>query len=319
MKRYIGFGIVVGFAMALGACGGGGSPTPSVDSQPGSGSEVSASGQREVSGRLATTDGTSPTTTSGATTACALADGLTVTNSADATVNYIVAADCSFNFTVNVHEVHHVHFTREAKPVAELAVGPDSFGEGSVNFIVGDGDGTVQLGTVIVANGNATVNVKQDDTIIIAKPDTLDCDLDGLPDDLDEDEATCLTQPDPKEPRFFAVLPPNDPNAEGKNRVKVDTAIRASANCAIDTTTLTADAFKITTRDGTSTLACILTIKASTSGSMSQIQCAHDLMLANTAYVATIDGVKCAGDVSLPKTTWQWTTQQNAAVIVDNE
>lgn len=578
MTKHIGYGIIVAFAMVLSACGGGGSPAPSTDLQ------TSTSGSREVSGRLVAADGTSPTATSGGTTACALADGVTVTNSAGTTVNYIVAANCSFNFTVNVHEVNHVHFTREAKPVAELAVGPDSFGEGSINFIVGDGAGPVQLGIVIVANGSATVNVKQDDTIIIAKPDTLDCDLDcipdefdgdtvsctvklepkdskffavlplnneagtlraeldskifakancsidaktvtadtfkvttkdgastlactlevkdngatskilcthdlmlentayvatadgikcstgetlpkiswqwttepkeitppplpdsreitgslsgsadatgecsladtiavtssagtttnyevaadcsfsfsvkvnetntiafakdgstvatlsvgadlfgeenfsflviqgsgaihlgtltiangiatitlqpldasiiivtpdtpdcdldGLPDDLDEDEATCLSQPDPKEPRIFAVLPPNDPNAEGKNRVKVDKAIRASANCAIDTATLTADTFKITTKDGISTLACTLTIKASASGSMSQIRCAHDLMLANTAYVATIDGVKCTGDISLPKTTWQWATKENVTVVVDSE
>lgn len=304
----------IGLALLAG-CGGG---TSGSDSQEGT---------RVVTGTVSGSSGSSNLVTRAASDDC-VADTILATDTTGATTSASVADDCSFSLTLATGKSYVVSLLLGDEFVATLIFDSGIEGFSTSSLPLSDGSlldlGQITIsGTVASAenealdqcdndgDGTSDLDDADDDEDGVEDEEEEDCDLDGFDDDEDEDDPDCETENGENEAQVLEVKPRNDPHTDrGDDRVDLDKEVKARLSCTVDRDTVTADTFRVISEDGLHEVAC--THEFSGSGrSGNRIACDHesDDFLADTVYVATIDGVMCEDGRTVSPRSWEWLTE----------
>lgn len=284
---------------------------------------------REVEGTLATASASQNALTSFfipsamAAVACP-ADTAIATDSKGLTTRASVASDCSFSLSLTVNKAYALSFVLADEFVATLFVRNSATDLKSSVFVLSSGATTINLGNVIISDGEADpesdpasqndedgdgiddFDDSDDDGDSVTDDDEEDCDLDGYDDGYDDDDADCDTDEDDDETATGTILdvyPENEAEF-----IALNETIEVLFDCDVDTTTVSQDSFSVEADDDT--IACDYTF----SESDTLVSCEHDGQdfLPATTYSTTIDGVSCTDGTEVESESWSWTTDEAA-------
>ncbi len=198
-----------------------------------------------------------------------------------------VDANCQFSIDLQVDHAYQLFLMKDGEEVATLHM-PSNSAEFTNQFlVVAVGVVDIDLGDITIVNNIAFPEHNPNDHGD-GKDDwsDRDCDLDGKPDDFDDDKQ-CNDDDDDACATVLKVKPRN-----GQENVHLKQKVKAVVSCDIDESTLTSETFKVVAENGEA-IDCVFEIK--NHGGKQVIICQHDasLFLAETRYTATLDGVKC--------------------------
>ncbi len=305
---------------ALPACGGSGSSATG-------GSEF-GNPTRGLTGIV--TSGAGGALTKALTSSCP-ADSVIATNSTAETTSVAVNDDCSFDLSLETEMAYVLSFTQGSQFVATLIVDNNTGLLNTQTIYLAPGDTTVDLGTIVISNGQATPEHQpaeqndrdgdgindfdddDDDDDGISDVDETDCDLDGFEDDDDSDNSTCGSgsgggssggSGGASDTSIIQVSP-----SDGAEHVLLTEQISVRLNCPVDQSTVTNDTFNVSSE--TDTLLCDFNF----SDSGQTIECRHDSQdfLSDTEYSVVIDGITCEDGTPIAARDWSWSTQSSGS------
>ena len=255
-----------------------------------------------------------------------LADTVIATDTEAQTVESEVGLDCGFTMELELGKAYTIGLVSGGAFVATVLFDSGITGFSGTALPVGDGEGVIDLG-VITISGTVAIPENEpleamdedgdgiddlldddDDSDDIADADEVDCDLDGIIDDLDLD-STCDDDDDVDMAKVLEVKPRNDPQPEhGNDTVDLDKDIKARTSCVIDQSTVTAETFRVEPDSGEA-IACVYDFSGRGTGSI--IKCKHDddPFLADTLYTVILDGVLCDDATPVAVRSWSFMTE----------
>lgn len=275
-------------------------------------------GTRTITGTLEGGAGTSKAATS---TGCE-ADTVIATATDGSTSSAAVDTTCNFSVSVDVGKSYVISFVLDGTFVATLIVDSGVAGFPVTEIQVGDGDATLELGSVTIEGTVATAAndpAEDSDTDGDEINDADDADDDG--DDV-PDEEECEENDVEVQARVLRVQP-----RKGAEYVGPFRTVRALFSCRIDPETITPETFRVAA-DGDE-IDCHYRYgrwhrpwwhhlskshralqKHLKRRRMHVVRCQHveDPFQLNTTYTATIDGVRCLDGRAVAPSEWSWHT-----------
>ncbi len=255
-------------------------------------------------------------------TTCA-ADILVAANSKDEEISVVIASDCTFSISLPVGKVYRLSLEKNDGTVVgvlQFQNHPNLFTDTSM--AVSKASSIMALGRITLSGSTATpatqpasltdqdgdgipdITDPDDDNDGIPDTEEADCDLDGFIDDHDDDNSTCTAQP--ATAHVLRVSPRHDFQfALRSRRAPINEPIRARVSCVIDSTSITAQSFRVTANNDVVT--CVYNVP--TPGR--HVECTHTaVMLSDTTYTATLSGVRCLNGETVETRSWSWKTQK---------
>lgn len=310
------FSLTIPLSLSLTSCGGA------------SGGSEFGNPTRAVTGAVATTSLSENTPLSFlisnamATETCP-ADAVIATDSQGEATTVTVEIDCSFSLDLTVNKAYAVSFVLNDEFVATLYVRNSSTGLKSSVFVLSDGETDIDLGDVIISDGEADpendpaeqcdvddddiddYDDTDDDGDGVLDDDEGDCDLDGYDDGYDEEDDTCDTgegDGDAVVGTILDVYPENE-----AEYIWLDEFVEVAFDCEINQDSVTAETFRV--ESDADAIACEFNF----SESDSVVSCDHSDQgfLPATTYTATIDGVTCVDGTGVSVETWSWSTDES--------
>lgn len=246
------------------------------------------------------------------------ADTVIATDSQGESTTVTVETDCSFSLELTVNKAYAVSFVLNDEFVATLYVRNSSTGLKSSVFVLSDGETNVDLGDVIISDGEADpesdpaeqcdvddddvddYDDTDDDGDGVLDDDEGDCDLDGYDDGYDEDDVTCDTgDGDAVIGTILDVYPENEAEYIG-----LDEFVEVAFDCEVSQDSVTAETFRV--ESDTDVINCEFNF----SESDTVVSCDHSdqEFLPTTTYTVTIDGAVCSDDTEIANESWSWAT-----------
>lgn len=276
-------------------------------------------GTRTLTGTLSGSSETSKTLSS----AGCEADTVIATATDGTTVNGDVDAACGFALSVSVGQSYVVSFVLEGSFVATLIVDSGVAGFTATEIRIGDGDATIELGSVTIEGTVATAakdpaEDNDSDGDDIDDADDADDDGDDVPDEEEcEDNDTSASHA-----RVLRVQP-----RKGVEHVGPFRTVRVLFSCRIDPESVTPVTFRVASDDhevecqyrmGRWHRPWIHSLAAKHRGQqdhlkrrrMHVVRCRHvaDPFQLDTRYTARIDGVRCRDGRAVAPAEWSWDT-----------
>jgi len=227
-------------------------------------------------------------------------------------------ADCSFDLSLETDKAYEVNFFLNDEFVAYLVMMNNDGDFDSPIMFVSEGDESINLGRITIIDfmafpenqpasqndrdrdGTFDFDDDDDDNDGRRDRDERDCDLDGFRDDFDDffSEDFDCEGGDDTGPEILNVNP-----WDGEEFVPLDELVMVLFSCELNSDTVNATNFKVEDSLGNA-ITCNYLIDIDIA------ICEHDAdpFLDNTEYTATISGVKCSDDQTLPIVSWSWNT-----------
>lgn len=284
----------------------------------GGGTETSASSTEvnTITGTLPSSTGSTALKAAVSTIDC-VADTIIATGTSGTADSTETASDCSFSLTLSPGS-YVLSFAKNESFVATLI-----FDSGITGFLnsalqLTSTGITINLGSITL-NGNVALAEnnplgfldQDDDDVVDAEDDDddgdgtdddleRDCDLDGLLDDIDDDDCPETISASENILRVKPVSEATD--------VDLDKDIKVLTSCVLDQNSVTAETFSVTSEED-EVISCVYEFSGENSGN--KIKCRHDEepFVANTVYTVVIGGVFCETGEGLVATTWSFTTE----------